>query len=82
MPVQKFKSFEDAEKALWNYEPDDAYFQRVRRLFEFAEKLNPIRCPHGIFKFKTIEEANRHREKWMLEQADRKRFRQKTATPE
>lgn len=81
MPIQKFKSFEEAEKALWNFNPDDAYFQRVRRLFEFAEKLNPIRCPHGIFKFKTIEEANRHREEWMLEQAI-KRSRRKTATPE
>jgi hypothetical protein len=62
MPVQKFKTFEDAEKALVINEPNEAYFRRVAQLFEFANKLNPIKWPKGIFKFKTIEEANRHRE--------------------
>lgn len=62
MPVQKFSTFEDAEKALVINEPNEAYFKRVAQLFKFANKLNPIKWPKGIFKFKTIEEANRHRE--------------------
>ncbi|MDQ1352381.1 MAG: hypothetical protein QG657_2687 [Acidobacteriota bacterium] len=62
MPIQKFKTFEDAEKALLNAYPDDAYFARVAELWNFADKLNRISYPKGIFKFKTIEEANRHRE--------------------
>ena len=62
MPVQKFKTFEDAEKALWNFQPDDKYFARVAAHWDFANALNPIKYPKGIFKFKTMEEANEHRE--------------------
>jgi hypothetical protein len=66
MPVQKFKTFEDAEKALLNAHPDDAYFARVAELWNFADQLNRISYPRGIFKFKTIEEANKHREQLEL----------------
>ncbi len=66
MPVQKFKTFEEAELALLNLHPDDAYFARVAELWNFADKLNHISYPKGIFKFKTIEEANRHREETEL----------------
>jgi hypothetical protein len=66
MPVYKYKTFEEAEKALWNFHPDEAYFKRVATLWDFANKLAPIRYPHGIFKFKTIEEANKQREEWEL----------------
>jgi hypothetical protein len=62
MPIQKFKTFEEAEKALWNFQPNDAYYARVAELWDFANKLNPISYPKGIFKFRTIEEANSHRE--------------------
>jgi hypothetical protein len=72
MPVQKFKTFEEAEKALWNFKPDDAYLARVAELWDFANKLNPISYPKGIFKFKTIEEANKHREEVELAQARKK----------
>lgn len=66
MPVYKYKTFEEAEKALWNFEPDEAYFERVRQLFALAQQLNPVRCPRGVFKFKTIEEANKHRDESIL----------------
>jgi hypothetical protein len=66
MPVQKFKTFEEAEKALLNPHPDDAYFARIAELWNFADKLNRISYPKGIFKFKTIKEANKHREELEL----------------
>jgi hypothetical protein len=72
MPVQKFKTFEEAEKALWNFHPDEAYYARVAELWDFANKLNPISYPKGIFKFRTIEEANKHREEWELAYAIKK----------
>lgn len=69
MPVQKFKTFEDAEQALWNFKPDEEFLKRIAELWEFANELNPIEYPRGIFKFKTIEEANQHREQIELEHA-------------
>jgi hypothetical protein len=34
-----------------------------------ATKLNPIEYPRGIFKYRTIEEANNDRYKWELDHA-------------
>lgn len=69
MPIYKYKSFEEAERALWNFHPDEAYYEKVAELWEFANKLSPINCPQGIFKFKSIEEANKHREEFELDYA-------------
>ena len=61
MPVYKYRTFEEAERALWNFSPDEAYFKRVAQLWAFADQLNSIIYPSGIFKFHTLEEANKHR---------------------
>ncbi len=62
MPVYKYKTFEEAEQAQWCFEPDEAYFKRVERLLILGKSLLKIERPRGVFKFKTIEEANQHRE--------------------
>jgi hypothetical protein len=69
MPVYKYKTFAEAEKALWNFNPDETYFKQVAELWRFANKLSPITYPKGIFKFRTIEEANRHRYEFELAHA-------------
>jgi hypothetical protein len=69
MPIYKFKSFEEAEQALWNFHPDEAYFRKVADLWNFAGRLLPISCQKGIFKFKSLEAANKHRDQLELEHA-------------
>ncbi|HEX9973672.1 MAG TPA: hypothetical protein VGD14_16485 [bacterium] len=69
MPIYKYKTFEEAERALWNLSPDENYYHRVAELWDFANELNPIFYPSGVFKFKTIEEANRHRKNFEIENA-------------
>jgi hypothetical protein len=69
MPIYKYKTFEEADKALWNFNPDEAYFEQVAALWRFANKLSPITYPRGIFKFRTLEEANRHRGEFELAHA-------------
>ncbi|NIA28381.1 MAG: hypothetical protein GWP06_00535 [Actinobacteria bacterium] len=69
MPIHKYKTFAEAEQALWNFHPDDAYYSRLEELWDFADRLCPIHYPRGIFKFRTIEEANKHREEFELEHA-------------
>lgn len=61
MPVYKFKSFEEAEKALWKSTKVDRFF--LDELTEFYElkyllKAN-IHITKGIKKFLTLEEANK-----------------------
>ena len=77
MPVYKFKTFEDAERALWNFSPDEHYYQRVAELWHFANKLDPIVYPMGVFKFKTLKLANRHRENIEIEHAKEVQARKK-----
>ena len=78
MPVQKFKTFEEADKALViTYYPDEAYYKRVADLWNFANELDHFKWPKGIFKFKTIEEANKHREEIELAHARKKQAEKK-----
>jgi hypothetical protein len=69
MPVYKYKTFEEAERALWNFHPDEAYFRKVAELWNFANKLLPVSYSKGIFKFRSMEEANKHRDQCELEHA-------------
>ncbi len=78
MPICKYKSFEEADKVHWNLNPDENYYQRIAELWEFANKLSSIEYPKGIFKFKTIEEANQHRDN--IEIAHAKQLRAKRNT--
>lgn len=73
MPVFRYKTFKEAEWALWNFYPDESYFHKVAELWEFANKLCPISYPKGIFKFRIIEEANKHRNEWELDNAKKLR---------
>ncbi|MBI1930716.1 hypothetical protein HYR99_41530 [Candidatus Poribacteria bacterium] len=71
MPVYKYKTFEEAESALWNFHPNAAYFNQVAELWKFANQLCPITYPQGIFKYRSIEEANQQRDEWELAHAKR-----------
>lgn len=55
MPVQKFKTFEEAERALWVLNPDEKYFERVKQMFEFWDKFPKKKVIRGIQKLKTFE---------------------------
>ena len=61
MPLYKFKSFEEAEQALWNFKPDPEYYRQVSQLFDLAFRLAPPRNTPGILKYKSINEAGRDR---------------------
>ena len=69
MTISKFKTFEAAEKDLWCFQPDHNYYLKIRKLFEIAAQLNPIGFPRGIFKYKTLEQAEKAKESWVRQWA-------------
>ena len=75
MPVYKYKTFEKAQRALWNFHPDENYFKQVSDLWDTADKLCPIRYPRGVFKFKSIKEAQKQRKEWEIAHAKRIRMK-------
>ena len=70
MPVKKFRSIEEMDAArsdLWCDQPDAAYYERVRQLWDRSWRMNPRQWPRGVFKFRSIEEANAHRDQMLTE---------------
>lgn len=69
MPTYKYRDLDEADQALWNYNPGSDYFREINELFSMSEKLNPPACYRGLWKFKTFEEARQHRLETELENA-------------
>lgn len=59
--VKKFKSFEDAERDLWNFSPDALYYKRITEFYRLASKLSHFSDIRGIYKYKSLKEANENR---------------------
>ena len=72
MSIQKFKTFEEAEKALWNFNPDSGYYKRIGAFFKLFSKLSKFSYPNGIFKFHSFEEAQKHKMNLVIEAALKK----------
>lgn len=56
MTVKKYKTFKEAEETLWVLEPSAEYYQKLKELNLFWNKLNPNKVLKGIQKFKTYED--------------------------
>jgi hypothetical protein len=69
MTIQKFKTFDEAEKALWVLNPDGDYYEKVRAFYKLISKLSKFSYPKGIYKFHTLEEAEEHKMKAILNAA-------------
>ena len=65
MPVQRFRSFDEARRALWVESGDPSLARRIAGLWRLSARLVSRRIPRGVRKFHTIEDANREREVWV-----------------
>lgn len=60
MPVLKYRTFEDAEKSLWNFRPDDNYFRMVLSLNSTMFKKAIVRdFPHGVHRHNSLKKAKK-----------------------
>lgn len=64
MPVTKFRSFEEAERALWMDCSDPTLPRRIRALWSRRGGSVPLPAPRGVRKYRSIEEANADRDAW------------------
>ena len=64
MSVQKFRSLDEAQEALWGDPRDPAHLRRVAWLWRFGSQLARHRCPRGVHRYRSMGEANSAREGW------------------
>ena len=67
MPVRRFRDLDEARRALWVAPGDPALADRIRRLWRFSARLAALSAPRGLHRFRTIEEANADRERWVTD---------------
>jgi hypothetical protein len=65
MRVQKFRSIEEMNKARAP-ESHEPHFERFLRHCARYWAIAPKQYPRGVFKFRSIEEAQKAREKYIL----------------
>lgn len=65
MPLQRFRDFEEARRALWLPPGDPQLVPRIRSLWAFAWRLAPGAAPRGLRRFHTLEDASRERDAWV-----------------
>lgn len=69
MPVRKFKTFEDAERALWYSNPDCEYYKKLCAFFKLFSRLSKFSYPKGVFKFRSLAEAEEHKMRAIVDSA-------------
>jgi hypothetical protein len=63
MPVKKYRDVSEMED-VW-YEPGDPrLFSAMRLVWKLAAQTTKPRFPPGVYKHRSIEEANELREEW------------------
>ncbi len=78
MPVFRFKTHEDAQRSLWKKPGDPVIGPTLRALWSLSAALaGDLAPPRGVFKFRSIEEANAHRETWLRERIERLRMQRR-----
>jgi hypothetical protein len=71
MPIQRFRDLDAAREALWLVPGDPRLCAKIRHVWSFAQRLAKYPPPRGLWRFRSIEEANAHREAWVTERIQR-----------
>ncbi len=64
MTLKKYISFETASKDLWVLNPDQKYYEKLKRLFILWNKLNPQKPVRGIKKFRNYNDFMKYKIKF------------------
>ena len=64
MPVRKFRSVAEMEGNTWRGSADPDLFRAIRSTWDFARRTLRPRFPPGVHKHRSIEDAEKQRERW------------------
>ncbi|MCB1034761.1 MAG: hypothetical protein KDD47_13095 [Acidobacteria bacterium] len=64
MPVRKFRDVSEMEENTWREPGTPELFRAIRELWEFSDRILRPRFPPGVYKHRTLEEAEDQRQRW------------------
>lgn len=64
MPVRKFRDVSEMEGNTWREPGDPELFRVMRDLWEFSDRVLRPQFPPGVYKHRSIEEAEAQRLQW------------------
>jgi hypothetical protein len=75
MPVRKFRSLQEMEDSLWRNPGDPGLWAAIAAVWGFAARTCPRRFTPGVYRHRSVEDAERQRDAW--EEADFRAFWQR-----
>lgn len=64
MPVRRIRNLQEMEDSLWREPGDPDLWRAIASAWSFAERTCPKRFPPGVYRHRTLEDAQRQREVW------------------
>jgi len=64
MPVRKLTEPEQAEELCWLEPGDPRLARRIAAVWQLSRRLAPRRFPPGVYRHRSVEEANRLADEW------------------
>jgi len=64
MPFRKVRNLQEMEDSLWREPGDPDLWRAIDAVWKFAERTCPQRFPPGVYRHRTIEDAQRQRDLW------------------
>jgi hypothetical protein len=64
MPVRKIRNLQEMEDSLWREPGAPDLWRAIDAVWKFAERTCPQRFPPGVYRHRTIEDAQRQRDLW------------------
>ena len=64
MPIRKFRDLAEMDDALWYERSDPALPLAIKRVWSFAARTCRPQYPPGVYKHRSLEDADAQRERW------------------
>jgi len=64
MPIRKFRDISEMEGNTWREPGSPELFRAIRSIWDFSSRTLKRRFPPGVYKHRSIEDAQKLREKW------------------
>jgi hypothetical protein len=72
MPVRRCQSLAEMEESVWLDQDDPRLWPTIASVWALSRRLCPVRFPPGVYRHRSIEDANRLTEAWEAENVRRR----------